>query len=212
MEQIDGQITDISGKNSKELYDSLDYNKWIKLIDINETIAFDNYDKKNLFIKVADIVLDDDKTPSNKKCRQTLIKFVPTISKDEYSNKKTEWLYAFVLNGKLVKLGGSRTGLLGRTSSYLCGHHIEERGKSGSCSNTNAFIYNTFLFYLELDCNIEMYGYKLPKSIAKIKILDEEIETIVQSYHIYEGKFIADFKKKYKIKPILCNNYDHDVE
>ena len=59
----------------------------------------------------------------------------------------------------IVKIGGTRTGLKGRVSSYLCGHHIEERGKSGDCSKTNGFIYNTMEFYLNLGCKIKMYGY-----------------------------------------------------
>ena len=33
--------------------------------------------------------------------------------------------------------------------SYLCGQHVLERGKSGDCSKTNAYIYNSFVFYLK---------------------------------------------------------------
>jgi hypothetical protein len=52
------------------------------------------------------------------------------------------------MNGYIIKIGGTRTGLKERCGSYLCGHHIEERDKSGDCSKTNAYIYNTFEFYL----------------------------------------------------------------
>ena len=52
------------------------------------------------------------------------------------------------MNDYIIKIGGTRTGLKERCGSYLCGHHVEERDKSGDCSKTNAYIYNTFEFYL----------------------------------------------------------------
>ena len=58
-------------------------------------------------------------------------------------------IYIFTINNYIVKIGGTRNGLKDRTNSYLCGHYILERGKSGKCSITNAFIYNTFDFYLQ---------------------------------------------------------------
>ena len=143
---------DISGlANMNEVYESSFVKKWIKLIPTNKTIPFEDYNRKAHFIPIADIVLDREcftsgKKQGNKK-RNTLIQFVPTISTEAF-NKKTEWLYLLVMNGRIVKIGGTRTGLKGRIASYLCGHHVEERGKSGDCSKTNGFIYNTFEFYL----------------------------------------------------------------
>jgi len=132
---------DISGlANIDELYESSLIKKWIKLIPTDKTIPFEEYNRKDHFIPIADIVLDSElftsgKKQGNKK-RNTLIQFVPTISTEAF-NKKTEWLYLLVINGMIVKIGGTRTGLKGRVASYLCGHHIEERGKSGDCSKTN---------------------------------------------------------------------------
>jgi hypothetical protein len=65
-----------------------------------------------------------------------------------------------VINDYIVKIGGTRAGLRGRANSYLCGHHIKERSKSGDCSKTNGFIYNTFVHYLNKGFKIEMYAYK----------------------------------------------------
>ena len=76
-----------------------------------------------------------------------MIQFIPKISNEDFT-KKNEWLYLLVINNRIVKIGGTRTGIKGRIISYLCGHHIEERGKSGDCSKTNGFIYNTFEFRL----------------------------------------------------------------
>ena len=165
---------DISGvANINELYESSLIKKWIKLIPSDKIIPFENYNRKDHFIPVADIILDNELFISGKKQgikkRNTLIQFIPTISTEAF-NKKNEWLYLLAINGMIVKIGGTRTGLKGRVASYLCGHHIEEKGKSGDCSKTNGFIYNTFEFYLNLGCRIQMYGYELPKTEITIEI------------------------------------------
>lgn len=207
---------DISGlPNIIELYTNSPIKKWIKLISTDKTIPFDEYNRKGNFIPIADIVLDNElftsgKKQGNKK-RNTLIQFVPTISADEF-NKKNEWLYLLVINGMIVKIGGTRTGLKGRVSSYLCGHHIEERGKSGDCSKTNGFIYNTFEFYLSLGCKIQMYGYELPKTEIIIEIFGKETKITAQTYHAYESTFLEDYKKNYNEYPILSDNCDPEYK
>lgn len=146
-------MNDISGLiDISKLYENSLLKKWIKLISTDKTILFENYNRKDYFIQVADIILDNEFFISGIKKRNTLIQFVPTISNKEF-NEKIEWLYLFVINGMIVKIGGTRTGLNKRIVSYLCGHHIKERNKSGYCSKTNGFIYNTFEFYLNLGLN-----------------------------------------------------------
>lgn len=207
---------DISGlANIHELYENSPIKKWIKLISKDKTIPFMEYNRKDHFIPIADIVLDNElftsgKNQGNKK-RKTLIQFVPTISSKMF-NKKTEWLYLLVMNGMIVKIGGTRTGLKGRVASYLCGHHIEERGKSGDCSKTNGFIYNTFDFYLNLGCKIQMYGYELPKTEITIDIFGKQTKIIAQTYHAYESTFLEDYKKNYNDYPILSDNCDPDYK
>lgn len=207
---------DISGlANINELYESSIIKKWIKLISIDKTISFDDYNRKENFIPIADVVLDNDifttGKKKGKKKRNTLIKFVPTIHMEDF-NKKNEWLYLLVINGLIVKIGGTRTGLKGRVISYLCGHHIEERKKSGDCSKTNGFIYNTFAFYLNLGCKIKMYGYELPKTEIIIKIFGEKKKITAQTYHAYESTFLEDYKKNYNQYPMLNDNCDPDYK
>jgi len=207
---------DISGlANINEFYENSLLKKWIKLIQTDKTIAFEEYNRKDHFIPIADIVLDNElftsgKKQGNKK-RNTLIQFIPKISNEEFS-KKTEWLYLLLINGMIVKIGGTRTGLKGRISSYLCGHHIEERGKSGDCSKTNGFIYNTFVFYLNLGCKIEMYGYELPKTEITIEIFGKETKITAQTYHAYESTLLEDYRKHYGNYPILSDNCDPDYK
>jgi hypothetical protein len=202
-------------ENVEELIESSPYKKWIKLIPTSKTVLLEEYNRKEHFVLVADIVLDKDIFSSGKKQgskkRNTLIQFVPRISSEDF-NKKTEWLYLLVINGRIVKIGGTRTGLKGRVSSYLCGHHIEERGKSGDCSKTNGFIYNTFEFYLSLGCKIEMYGYELPKTEIIIEIFGKETKITAQTYHAYESTFLEDYKKQYNEYPLLSDNCDPDYK
>jgi hypothetical protein len=207
---------DISGlANIAELYEGSLLKKWIKLIPTDKTTPFEEYSRKAHFIPIADIVLDDElftsgKKQGNKK-RNTLIQFVPRISSEEF-NKKKEWLYLLVINGRIVKIGGTRTGLKGRVASYLCGHHVEERGKSGDCSKTNGFIYNTFEFYLNLGCKIQMYGYELPKTEIAIDIFGKETKITAQTYHAYESAFLEDYKRTYNEYPILSDNCDPEYK
>ena len=197
---------DISGKDPQKAYEGSLTKKWIKLIPLDKTIAFDEYNRKEHFIPVADIVLDTELSKKGTKQRNTLIQFLPTVAK--VFNKETEWLYLLVINGRIVKLGGTRNGLKKRAGSYLCGHHVEERGKSGYCSKTNGFIYNTLVFYLELGCKVEMMGYQLPKTEITIQIFGQDTVVVAQTYHAYESKFLYDYKKKYREYPFLSDNCD----
>lgn len=204
--------TKINKKDINQFYDDSLYKKWVKLIEDHKIINFEEYNRKNYFIPVADIVLDNEVFTTGMKKgykkRNTLIQFIPSISTEEFNDKKAEWLYLFVIDGIIVKIGGTRTGLKGRAASYLCGHHIEERGKSGDCSKTNGFIYNTFEFYLSLGYKIQMFGYKLPKSEISIEIFGKETKIIAQTYHAYESTFLEDYKKNYDEYPILNDNCD----
>jgi UV damage endonuclease UvdE len=204
---------DISKKdNIQQLFNKSIYKNWIKLLPINKTIKLEDYNRKEYFTHVADIKLDNDiftsgKNIGNKK-RNTVIKFEPQIPNNELNEKTSEWLYLLVVNGYIVKIGGTRTGLKNRITSYLCGHHIKERGKSGDCSKTNAFIYNTFEFYLNLGCDIKMYGYKLPKTEFNVEIFTNKVKVIAQTYHAYESTFLEDYNKNYNHYPILSENCD----
>ncbi len=202
-------ISKIENNDIKDKYEKSNIQKWIKLLPLDKSYYFSTYKRKDYFIHVADIILDIELNKQNEKKRNTLIQFVPVIEKHIF-DEKAEYIYIFVVNECIVKIGGTRTGLKGRVSSYLCGHHIEERGKSGDCSKTNGYIYNTFYFYLCNNANIKMYAYKIPTIKHTCNILDENVEIILQTYHAYESMFLSDFKKIYGEYPILCDNSDPD--
>ena len=185
--------------------------KWIKKLNIDKLTLFDNYNRQDHFKHVANVVLDTEVFTGGKregeKKRSTLIQFVPVIPNKEFVDK-TEWLYIFTMDNYIVKIGGTRTGIKDRCSSYLCGHHVVERGKSGDCSKTNAFIYNTFEYYLSLGHQIKMYGYRLPVHEYTINILGNETKIKTQTFHVYESTFLEDYKKTNGEYPVLSYNCD----
>ena len=203
--------TDISGRNMEDityLIEKSVLKKCIKIITNEKTTLIENYKNKKYFKLIGEIVLDTDEYNGKKK-KDTILKIIPNITIEEFSNRN-EWIYLFLINNRIVKIGGTRTGIKNRWLSYLSGHHTIERGKSGDCSKTNSFIYNTFEFYLHLDCKIEMYGYELPKKELEIELLDIKHMIIPQTYHAYESLFLQDYKKENGEFPILCNNGDPD--
>jgi len=212
LEGIDPLSTDIFGLDYiPDMYEAHTYKRFLKIIPLEKTISLEDYNKKDDFTLVANIVLDEEIHSSGKKegtkKRQTGIKFEPTIPMKDFK-EDCEWLYLFTVNGQIVKIGGTRTGLFGRTQSYLCGHHIQERGNSGDCSKTNGFIYNTFEFYLKLGCKIEMYGIKIPKVFVESTLFGET--QLVQSFvfNHWEAKAIKDFNRDYHFFPFLSDNCD----
>jgi len=186
--------------------------QWVKNIPFERCPILATYDNINHFHKVADIVTDEDLNKKGTKARQTVIKAVPTISTQEFGAKATEWLYMLVINGHIVKIGGTRDGLKNRFGSYLCGHHTPDRGGSGKCSVTNAFIYNTLDHHLRLGHAVEMYGYKLPGAIVTQNILGEDVTFSVQTFHKYESKFLQAFAATYGSMPFLSDNADPEYK
>lgn len=205
-----------SGKNknkqvSKPPKEIMPIEKWVKILPMETLIPFEKYigDQRlkirSNIVKIADIVID------NSQRRNSMIEFKSVIEKEKFM-KKSEWIYLFTIDGKVVKIGGTRNGIHQRSLSYLTGHHTKERGKSGYCSNTNAYLYNTFIHHLLKEQPVEMYGYELPESKFTIEIFDELREFTVQTYHAYESFFLSDFMKKYKSFPPLSDNCDPDYQ
>ena len=85
----------INDDNLNKKYEKEKTKKWIKIINLENQINFNDYKQNDNFEKVATVLLDDDKK------RNTFIKFEPTISKEKY-NEKIEWLYIFLINNKIV--------------------------------------------------------------------------------------------------------------
>lgn len=183
--------------------------KWVKNLNLNEDgVHFKNYNNKKYFKEIGKIILDDETTYNGSKKRKTLIKLETMIEEKEYSSDKNEWIYILTINGEIVKIGGTANGLKKRMASYLCGHHTQDRGRSGKCSVTNAYVYNTLYHHLKIKNNIiKMYGYLLPKKEIKINVLGKNKNVYPQTYHLYEADFIENFVHVYGKFPQLSKNF-----
>jgi hypothetical protein len=201
--------------------DLVPQSKWVKPVDFRSTIRWVDYHKKEMFQRVALITPDDEvvgepKTKGKKssansrkkagdKLRQTLIQFINTISVELWK-ETVEWIYVLVINGYIVKIGGTRVGLDERCRSYLSGHCTPEKG--GKSVSTNAFIYHTFHWYLQQGMSIEMYGYRIKPEQHTDTMLGFTATYNFSRFHVWEALLLGEFEKMYGKKPPLSSNSD----
>lgn len=192
--------------------------KYVKKLDLRKEICINQFSlikeygllkdhlsvpkmcKNSTFIHVADIIKD------NSVKRQTEIHFKPKIPMKNWKDK-SEWIYIFTMSAprtksnKIVKIGGTRNGLAGRTGSYLSGHYT-------GCSSTNAYIYNTFKHYISKGHKIKMFGYNIPRLEIKADVFGKDILIQPQIFHSYESVALEMYKEQNGRYPILSNNCD----
>jgi len=189
----------------------------VRHFDLDTTPNLSEFCLREHFVKVAAIVPDTElrkkdanggkgKKKKGEKARQTLIKFVPTISEKDWK-KRGEYIYLLIVDGKIVKLGCSRTSKEERTGGYLSGHGIPEI-TGGTAGSTNAFIYWTFVWLLSQGKKIEMFSAEIPKAIVVQTFFGftDEIET--QVCHRWERHAMIKYQKQFGKLPPLSSNYD----
>ena len=184
--------------------------KWAKPIK-DERITVDKFNSvcENVFKRACNIVLD------NSERRQTTLK-VTDFTDEANWKKDDENIYLIVRNDKIMKIGGTRTGMKSRFGSYLCGHCVSERNKKsggsfpGKMSVTNAYLYHTIEKDLleNKDANWSFWTWKLPITTFSIKIFGDTVKVAAQTYHAYESTIIKKFKVLAGYIPQLCNNSD----
>ena len=188
------------------------YSRWLVPIDFTVLVPWVDFAFKEHFVKVADIQLDEEvmkKSTNTKKvgekARQTFIRFVAVILKKIWS-EEAEWIYVFVVDGLIVKIGGTRTGLLKRCGSYLSGHGIPELG--GNSNSTNAKIYWTFFHQLLEGKKIEMRACRLPEAVVTQTVFGSTKVIRTQCFHDWEAFCLEEFAKLYGSFPPLSDNCD----
>ena len=175
---------------------------WAKPIETDKLFSMETYVEKTQadFQQAAHIVLD----PSPK--RQTTIRVEP-LDVSTW-NKTGEYVYAFLYDGNIIKIGGTRKSMKNRFGSYLCGHHVRERGKSGKMSVTNAHLYHTIEKTLMEGHKWEIWTWTLPCETLERNILGEVVRIAPQTYQAYETCAIRAFKKITGFNPWLSDNCD----
>jgi hypothetical protein len=190
-----------------------DYRSMLVKFSLSTLVDWEDFPLAGHFEKVADVMLDTDlqakDTKTKKaggKARKTCIRFSPTIAPKSWREDEVEWIYGFLVEGKIVKIGGTRTGLSKRCGSYLSGHAIPEL--NGTSVSTNAYVYWTFLDLLLQGKKVEMYACKLPEAIVTQTVFGVTRRIKTQCFHDWEAYCLEEFRNSYGSFPPLSDNCD----
>tara|TARA_R100001443_G_C3307519_1_gene166879 strand:+ start:232 stop:810 length:579 start_codon:yes stop_codon:yes gene_type:complete len=105
---------------------------------------------------------------------------------EEKYDSYRELIYAIVIDGKIVKIGGTYTGMKKRHGSYNCGTR-KARAK-GTCSVTNFDITEYQFTALRQGKTVEWYVFDVPLAEATINLpWGEEITYNAKTYMKYES-------------------------
>lgn len=183
----------------------MNYVKWIKKINFQNLLDIEKFTLHSYFTKCGSFELIENKN--------TLWDFIPQ-NKEDYK-KRNNLIYIITCDEKILKIGGSKTGLEGRILSYKCGHCIPERisprtGKNypGKMSVTNAYLYNTIYDLLLKEYKIELYSYSIPKIEIEIDIFGNNKKILPQTYDDYEQSALDEYKNvKGEYPPLNYNGH-----
>ena len=153
--------------------------KWIKHIELNKCLPCNEFPYFDKFIKLGDCY----KTIN----QRILWDIILSIDRKEY-NKRQNCVYLITMNHRIIKIGGTKTGMKNRINSYFCGHCTTDRKKQngenypGKMSVTNAILYNTILSYITNGKKISFYYYPIEDIIININVFDNIKNHIISLY------------------------------
>lgn len=193
-------------KIKMEIEDDIDYSYWVKDLDVEEGLLCEDFEYFKFFEKIGDFIIDND-IKTNTKLELNIVK-----GKEELYSIRQNLVYIILKDDKIVKIGGTKTGMKARITSYKCGHYIRERkdkyGKnySGKPSATNAYVYNTLLHYIKKGEKFSVYIYPIEDKHVEVEIFGKKKRIKTQIYEEWEKECISNYKDKHGKLPILCNN------
>ena len=183
---------------------------WAQTIQEEEiTMEYFNHHVGGIFTKYASI--DFHSKPS---VLQTLNLVVEDTSIPEHTG---HCVYVITRNGKVMKIGGTRTGVKSRFGSYCCGQKVSGfKGKGGKVlagrqSETNGYIYYTIEKDLMTTGAVwEFYTWQMDETIVRGMVLGERVEYKRPAfpYYICEARAMEVFQELAGHIPQLCDNSD----
>ena len=124
---------------------------------------------------------------------------------EEKYDSYRELIYAIVIDGKIVKIGGTYVGMKGRHGSYNCGTR-KARAK-GTCSVTNFNITETQFAAIRDGKKVEWYVFDVPLAEATINLpWGDEITYNAKTFYKYESSLCAKYAELTGHFPILSDN------
>ena len=172
-------------------------------IDVSNELSIDTFLKYG-FYKIADAVLKPEhrfiKNPEVNPIQYNVVNGL-----EEKYNSYRELIYAIVIDGRIVKIGGTYVGMKGRHGSYNCGTR-KARAK-GTCSVTNFDITETQFAALQDGKTVEWYVYDVPLAEATINLpWGDEITYNAKTFYKYESSLCAKYAELTGHFPILSDN------
>jgi hypothetical protein len=122
---------------------------------------------------------------------------------DSYKTYK-ECVYILTVNGKVVKIGGTYTGMAKRHQSYNCG--TRKARSKGTCSVTNYHITEAQYAAICDGKQVEWYVYDVPAQEVEVRIWKTEKVVTPKLYTFYEADLCAMYKDITGHRPILSKN------
>ena len=184
---------------------AINISRWVKTLEGYLKLHINEFPLAQNFVQIGKFELTENK--------RTLWEVeVPPHLAEVYSRYQNG-VYIMTYNNYIIKIGGTKVGMQGRITSYLCGHCIPERKKRngeyypGKMSVTNAYIYNTIYQYLqEGRGQFHLYFYPIEDIEVTKYVFGKQIVFKVQSYDEYEKVALLSYREQVGEFPILSDN------
>lgn len=124
---------------------------------------------------------------------------------DEAKCKERGFVYVFVIEGKIFKVGESITNIKDRIQSYNCGKKAYR--ENGTCSTTNYFVLQSFLAIGQ-----EMLVYAFFPQKPQYEVFGQKFSDNYPPTKKAENLIIEDFIKTHGKKPIGCTKINFCVK
>ena len=123
---------------------------------------------------------------------------------EESYKEYKEQVYILSIDGKVAKIGGTKTGMKGRFSSYQCGTR-KARAK-GTCSVTNYNITEAQYTALQCGSRVEWFVYDIPPVVQELDVFGETHSVVSSVFTKYEAVLLSRYKELTGGFPLLSSN------
>lgn len=171
-----------------------------RIIDLSVELGVELFTEFG-FIKVADMLLNDTNNIGLK------MMYKDYITTGEY-NERCHGVYLIVIDGKIVKIGGTETGLAKRWGSYNNGTEKIRNG-AGNGSVTNYYVTTAIKEALKTGHKVEWFYKKMDYEIRTLNLYGISINENVctnGTYKMHEKTLLEFYKNQTNNYPKLSSN------
>jgi len=171
-------------------------------IDLSEELSIEDFLPSG-FYKVATAQLKADKR-FIKNPDVNPIDYIPVREYEKSYTEYKELIYILVIDGKVAKIGGSKTGLKKRHESYNCG--TRKARNIGTCSVTNYNITETQYAAIMSGKTVDWYMFDVPTVEVEVDVFGKKEMVKASVFTKYEASLLAQYSSITGHFPILSKN------